>query len=146
VSQSHMVKVIGQLAKLGYVQTIRGKNGGIRLAVSPETINIGEVIEQLENYLDGVDCTTTSCQLLPCCELKKALIEGMRAFIDTLRKYTLADLMVNKNQLIPLLAIVRCKQLSQAGLQPAVVAAAATEKYLQVTQMVAFDGIGNRHC
>ncbi|WP_299202291.1 Rrf2 family transcriptional regulator [uncultured Amphritea sp.] len=105
VSQSHMVKVIGQLAKLGYVQTIRGKNGGIRLAVSPETINIGEVIEQLENYLDGVDCTTTSCQLLPCCELKKALIEGMRAFIDTLRNYTLADLMVNKNQLIPLLAV-----------------------------------------
>lgn len=105
VSQSHMVKVIGQLAKLGYVQTIRGKNGGIRLAVSPESINIGEVIEQLENYLDGVDCTTTSCQLLPCCELKKALIEGMRAFIDTLRKYTLADLMVNKNQLIPLLSV-----------------------------------------
>lgn len=104
VSQSHMVKVIGQLAKLGYVQTIRGKNGGIRLAASPESINIGEVIEQLENHLDGVDCTTTACQLLPCCELKKALTEGMRAFIDTMRTYTLADLMVNKSQLIPLLA------------------------------------------
>ncbi|MBN0989237.1 Rrf2 family transcriptional regulator [Amphritea pacifica] len=104
VSQSHMVKVIGQLAKLGYVQTIRGKNGGIRLAQSPESINIGDVIEQLENHLDGVDCLSTSCQLLPCCELKKALMEGMRAFIDTMRQYTLADLMVNKRQLIPLLA------------------------------------------
>ncbi|SER10754.1 transcriptional regulator, BadM/Rrf2 family [Amphritea atlantica] len=104
VSQSHMVKVIGQLAKLGYVQTIRGKNGGIRLAQSPESINIGDVIEQLENHLDGVDCLSTSCQLLPCCELKKALMEGMRAFINTMRQYTLADLMVNKRQLIPLLA------------------------------------------
>ncbi|MBU2966892.1 Rrf2 family transcriptional regulator [Amphritea sp. 2_MG-2023] len=106
VSQSHMVKVIGQLAKSGYVQTIRGKNGGIRLAVKPELINIGDVIEQLENHLDGVDCATTACQLVPCCELKNALMEGMQAYLDTMRKYTLADLIVNKHQLIPLMTAV----------------------------------------
>ncbi|MDO6563884.1 Rrf2 family transcriptional regulator [Amphritea sp. 1_MG-2023] len=104
VSQSHMVKVIGQLAKLGYVQTIRGKNGGIRLAVKPELINIGEVIEQLENHLDGVDCVTTSCQLVAGCELKNALLKGMQAFIDTMRQYTLADIMLNQRQLIPLIS------------------------------------------
>ncbi len=105
VSQSHMVKVIGQLAKLGYVQTIRGKNGGIRLGMTPGMINIGEVIEQLENHLDGVDCLSTDCQLLPCCELKKALTEGMKAFTDTMRKYTLEDLTANKHDLIPLLRV-----------------------------------------
>ncbi|RTE64621.1 Rrf2 family transcriptional regulator [Amphritea opalescens] len=104
VSRSHMVKVIGQLAKSGYVQTIRGKNGGIRLARQPDLINIGDVIEQLENHLDGVDCVTTSCQLAPCCELKSALMKGMQAFIEAMRQYTLADLIVNKRQLIPLMS------------------------------------------
>ncbi|MCV6609380.1 MAG: Rrf2 family transcriptional regulator [Amphritea sp.] len=103
VSQNHMVKVIGQLAKLGYVQTIRGKNGGIRLAMKPADINIGDVIAKMENHLDGVDCISTSCQLIPCCELKHALAEAMNAFLDTMRRYTLADLVANKSELIPLM-------------------------------------------
>jgi Rrf2 family nitric oxide-sensitive transcriptional repressor len=103
VSQNHMVKVVGKLKKLGYVHTLRGKNGGICLAMTPEEINIGQVIAKMENHLDGVDCSTSACQLVPCCELRRALAIGMQAFIKAMENYTLADLMVNKSQLSPLL-------------------------------------------
>lgn len=102
VSQNHMVKVVGQLKKLGYIQAIRGKNGGICLALDPKEINIGQVIRQMEKHLDGVDCSTSACQLVQCCELKQALSIAMEAFIATMANYTLADLVVNKRQLDPL--------------------------------------------
>ena len=105
LSQNHMVKVVGQLKKRGYVETLRGKNGGIRLAKDPDVINIGQVIENMENHLDGVDCVTSSCQLVPCCELKTALSIAMKAFLDAMGTYTLSDLMRNKQELIPLMAI-----------------------------------------
>lgn len=101
-SQNHFVKVIGQLTKLGYVQSIRGKNGGIRLAKKAEDINIGQVIRELENHLDAVNCTKPACQLSNCCELKHALALAMEAFLATMDQYALSDLVHNKPQLIPL--------------------------------------------
>lgn len=101
-SQNHFVKVIGQLTKLGYVQSIRGKNGGIRLAKKPEDINIGAVIRALENHLDAVDCEKTACRLNPGCELKQALSIAMDAFLSIMDNYTLRDIVKNKSQLIPL--------------------------------------------
>jgi Rrf2 family nitric oxide-sensitive transcriptional repressor len=101
-SQNHFVKVIGQLTKLGYVQSIRGKNGGIRLAKKAEDINIGQVIRALENHLDAVNCAKPVCQLDGCCELKRALANAMEAFLNTMDGYTLSDLVQNKPQLIPL--------------------------------------------
>jgi len=101
-SQNHFVKVIGQLTKLGYVQSIRGKNGGIRLAKSADSINIGQVIRELENHLDAVNCAKSACQLNECCELKHALSLAMNAFLTTMDQYTLADIVKNKPQLIPL--------------------------------------------
>lgn len=101
-SQNHFVKVIGQLTKLGYVQSIRGKNGGIRLAKKAENINIGQVIRELENHLDAVNCAKPACQLEGCCELKRALAKAMDAFLNTMDRYTLSDLVQNKSQLIPL--------------------------------------------
>lgn len=109
VSQNHMVKVVGQLKKLGYIETLRGKNGGIRLEKEPNDINIGQVIEKMEQHLDGVDCFTSNCQLVPCCELKTALSIAMKAFLDAMATYTLADLMRNKQELIPLMAIYSSK-------------------------------------
>lgn len=103
VSQNHLVKVVVQLRKLGYVDAQRGKGGGICLAQPAEKINIGEVIIQMENYLDGVDCGTTGCQLAGCCKLRTALAIGMRAFIDAMKQFTLADMVSNKEQITPLL-------------------------------------------
>ncbi|OUR69619.1 transcriptional repressor NsrR, partial [Marinomonas sp. 42_23_T18] len=86
----------------GYVQSIRGKNGGIRLAKSADKINIGQVIRELENHLDAVNCAKSACQLNECCELKNALSLAMDAFLTTMDKYTLSDIVKNKPQLIPL--------------------------------------------
>ncbi|WP_299787755.1 Rrf2 family transcriptional regulator [uncultured Shewanella sp.] len=98
-SQNHLVKVVGQLSKLGYLQTTRGKYGGICLAMSPRDINIGQVIRQMEKHLDGVDCTTSECELVGCCKLKAALQEAMGAFLEAMGNYTLADLVENQEQL-----------------------------------------------
>lgn len=99
ISKNHTVKIVGQLGKHGYITTIRGRNGGVCLARSPAKINIGSVIRCLESHLDGVDCVTSSCQLVGACELKKALATAMEAFLATMDNYTLADLVVNKEQL-----------------------------------------------
>ena len=105
VSLNHLVKVAGQLKKLGYLEAIRGKNGGIRLAVPPKDINVGQVIRQLENHLDGVDCSSTNCQLVPACRLRHALALAMEDFLKVMGQYTLADLIANKGQLIPLMSV-----------------------------------------
>ena len=102
ISQNHMVKVVGKLNKFGYLTAIRGKNGGICLALPQDKINIGDVIRNLENHLDGVDCMRSSCQLIPYCELKKALSKAMESFLSAMDNYTLTDLVVNKQQLTPL--------------------------------------------
>ncbi|RVU31078.1 Rrf2 family transcriptional regulator [Neptunomonas marina] len=103
VSQNHMVKVVGQLRKLGYIEAYRGKNGGITLAKPAEEICIGEVIVALENHLDGVDCAGTKCRLQPACQLRQALNEGMQAFVDVMNQYSLADVTADKERIKPLL-------------------------------------------
>lgn len=99
VSRNHMVKVINQLVKLGYVQSQRGKHGGIWLAVPAQSINVGQVIRALESNLDGIDCDSPACHIQPICQLKKALREAMAAFLAVMDGYTLADLLVNRVQL-----------------------------------------------
>lgn len=101
VSRNHMVKVINQLVKLGYLGSQRGKNGGIWLAVAPEEINIGAVIRRLESNLDGIDCGSPICHIVPACQLRLALKEAMNAFLAVMDGYTLADLLINREQLMP---------------------------------------------
>jgi len=103
LSHNNLAKIVGHLKKVGYVRAIQGKNGGIQLAIPAEKINIGEVILHLENHLDGVDCTSSACKLLPVCRLQQALSVAMDAFIGVMCEYTLADLITNKKQLMPLL-------------------------------------------
>lgn len=91
ISRSHLVKVINQLTHLGYFNSVRGRNGGISLAKDPSDINIGEVIQELEVNLDGVDCTG-GCVLLPSCILKKELINATNAYLSHMKKITLSNL------------------------------------------------------
>ncbi|MCG6202106.1 Rrf2 family transcriptional regulator [Psychromonas antarctica] len=100
ISQNHMVKIAGKLKKHGYLTAIRGKNGGICLAQPQADINIGQVIRDMENHLDAVDCKTSSCQLMANCELKKALSNAMDAFLNVMDDYSLTDLVTNKQQII----------------------------------------------
>jgi len=93
VSRNHMVKVVNQLVKLGYLQSQRGKNGGIRMACAPETVNIGQVIRALEGNLDGIDCGSPACHIVSVCLLK------MNAFLAVMDSYTLQDLLANRDEL-----------------------------------------------
>lgn len=99
VSRNHMVKVVNQLVKLGYLQSQRGKNGGIRMTCDPATINIGQVIRALEGNLDGIDCGSPACHIVSVCLLKSALKEAMDAFLAVMDSYTLQDLLANRDEL-----------------------------------------------
>ncbi|RDK96752.1 BadM/Rrf2 family transcriptional regulator [Enterobacillus tribolii] len=105
ISRNHMVKVVGQLASLGYVRAIRGKNGGIELARAPQEVNVGKVIRELENNLDGIDCSAPYCKLIHVCRLQRALKAGMEAFLTAMEDYTLADLVENREELITVLKL-----------------------------------------
>jgi Rrf2 family transcriptional regulator, nitric oxide-sensitive transcriptional repressor len=106
ISRNHMVKVVVQLVSLGYLHSVRGKNGGITLAKIPQEIRIGQVIRDLENNLDGVDCKSPGCKLVPVCRLTHALKTGMEAFLIAMDEFTLADLVSdNVEQIIAILTI-----------------------------------------
>lgn len=96
VSRNHMVKIINQLSRVGLVDAVRGKNGGIRLGKPADQIRLGDVVRQLEP-LSLVNCSSEFCHITPACRLKQVLQQGVQHFLAELDKYTLAD-MVNGNQ------------------------------------------------
>lgn len=109
LSNNHMVKIIHNLAKLGLIKTIRGKNGGIIMASQPETINLGRLITELEPHFDLVPCFNkekANCCIAPVCTLKGVLHEAQAAFMKVLERYTLADILHNQNELS---ALLNCK-------------------------------------
>ena len=100
VSRHHMVKIINQLSHEGFVQTSRGKHGGIRLGMRAEAINLGRVVRQLEP-LQLVNCD--ECAITPACRLKAALHSAMEQFLKELDTYTLADIVRDNNNLYKIL-------------------------------------------
>ncbi|MEW4211788.1 Rrf2 family transcriptional regulator [Priestia megaterium] len=102
ISKNHLMKIIHELGKLGLIETIRGRNGGIRLAQLPKDINIGKVVRQTEEDFHIVECFDHEgnfCVISPVCKLKNVLHEAMQAFIKVLDQYTLEDLIQNKDEL-----------------------------------------------
>ncbi len=97
ISRNHLVKVIHSLVKQGTLMSIRGKHGGVRLALLPETIKIGTLIRQTENHFSLVECMHSNvqahenCTLLRQCGLKPMFGQALRAFFEVLDQYTLAD-------------------------------------------------------
>lgn len=100
ISQNHLMKVVNELAHRGYVETVRGRFGGIRLGLRPEDINIGRVIRQTEEGFNLVDCD--SCLIAPACGLTGVLKEALGAFLAVLDRYTLADMMTRQEDLLRL--------------------------------------------
>jgi Rrf2 family nitric oxide-sensitive transcriptional repressor len=90
ISQNHLMKVVNQLARSGYVESVRGRGGGIRLGRPPEQINIGALVRHTEDGFDLVDCG--SCVIAPACGMTGVLKEALLAFLAVLDRYTLADM------------------------------------------------------
>jgi len=102
ISKNHLMKVTYELGKLGLIETVRGRGGGIRLALLPEEINIGEVVRKTEddfNLVECFNCTTNRCVITPVCKLRNVLHQALDAYITVLDQYTLQDLITNKEQL-----------------------------------------------
>lgn len=95
ISRNHLVKVVHNLGMLGFITTVRGKRGGIKLARLPEKISISEVVRNTEPDMDILECfnpKTDNCAISRTCHLKSVLFDARKAFTDTLDRYTLADM------------------------------------------------------
>ncbi len=103
ISQNHLMKVASDLGRAGYVETVRGRSGGLKLARPAREINVGEVVRHTEEGLTLADCAT--CVIAPACGLTGALAEALTAFLDVLDGYTIADLTNKKRALRRLLAV-----------------------------------------
>ncbi|NHZ66852.1 RrF2 family transcriptional regulator [Massilia genomosp. 1] len=89
---NHLVKVVGHLARAGWVCATRGRNGGLRLAADAATLSIGAVLRELEGDSELVDCEGTGCRLSGDCQLRAALRSGMDAFYGAMDKVSLAQI------------------------------------------------------
>jgi Rrf2 family nitric oxide-sensitive transcriptional repressor len=97
ISRNHLVKVVHHLANEGFIQTTRGKHGGMRLARAPELISVGEVVRRMEPNFDIVECfntTNQTCTVTSICVLKGVLHQASQEFLGVLDRYTLADAIV----------------------------------------------------
>ncbi|OCS88454.1 RrF2 family transcriptional regulator [Caryophanon tenue] len=106
ISKNHLMKVTHELGRLGYVETVRGRGGGIRLAQEPEHINIGAVVRQTEEDFHIVECfdeANNLCRLSSHCRLKGVLYEALQAYLAVLDRYTLADCLAGQQDLLALL-------------------------------------------
>ncbi len=95
ISKAHLLKSARQLGQLGYLNTIRGRSGGVELGMAPERISIGAVVRALEGDSEVVECfnpSTNTCPLIGECKLTGLFHTGLEAFFQELDKVTLAEI------------------------------------------------------
>ena len=95
ISQAHLTKVVHLLGRAGFVETLRGRSGGLRLAGDGTTIRVGDVVRRMEGDLAPVECLRASggtCLITSCCRLKGALPRAMGAYLAVLDGVTIAEL------------------------------------------------------
>lgn len=107
ISLGHVMKVVRHLGHIGCIKSIRGNNGGIKLNFEPSAINIGAIVRKTEPDLALVDCMQSDgrCRLALGCKLTSILDEALTSFLNTLDKYSLADLLQNPDGMASLLSL-----------------------------------------
>lgn len=103
ISQNHLMKVVSDLVNAGYLVSVRGRFGGVRLARAPAEINVGAVIRHTEDGFDLADCG--ACIIAPACGLTGALHQALAAFMAVLDGYTLEALLSRRVDLIGLFGL-----------------------------------------
>jgi Rrf2 family nitric oxide-sensitive transcriptional repressor len=101
ISRNHLVKVVHNLGNKGFITTVRGKNGGMRLADKASNIGIGDVVRTTEPNFDIVECfdeVKNTCSVEPACALKAVLEEANRQFLAVLDQFSVADIMKKDQQ------------------------------------------------
>ncbi len=105
ISENHLVKVAHNLRKRGYVETVRGKGGGMRLARPPEQINLGALVREVEDkkLVECFDRASHGCRIVSACMLRGVLGEALEGFFAVLDRHTLADLLAPRRKLTRIL-------------------------------------------
>jgi Rrf2 family nitric oxide-sensitive transcriptional repressor len=101
ISKTHLMKVVHELGRAGFVDTTRGRGGGLLLARALDEVTVGDVVRQMEGKLDLVECfdpATDHCRITPVCALRGVLAEALDAFLETLDGYTLEDLVSRRRR------------------------------------------------
>lgn len=116
VSEAHLMKIVHRLGIAGDIETLRGKNGGIRLGRPAEAINLGVVVRRTEPDMDLVACFdgVESCAINEACVLRTVFHEALAAFLAVLDRHTLADLVAPRFRLAALLGIAAPSQAPAA--------------------------------
>ena len=100
MSEDHLLKVVQRMSQSGYVKTIRGRKGGMRLAMPADQIVVGHVVRNTEENMTLMPCfeagNPMSCPIAPACSLSGVFNQALRAFLDTLDHYTIADLVASR--------------------------------------------------
>ena len=107
LSAPHIMKIVHELGKAGYLETVRGRGGGFRLARSPEDIIVGDVVRITEGPLDVVECFNpekNTCPLMGICILSKKMQEATAAFMAVLDELTIAQIASNRGALMERIA------------------------------------------
>lgn len=110
LSKPHIVKIVHELGRAGYVETVRGRNGGFKLAKPAKSIIIGDVVRITEGPLDVVECfnpDTNTCPLMGICKLSRAMMKATNAFMEVLDNLTVADIASNKVELLDRIQTVK---------------------------------------
>ncbi len=103
-SKNHLMKVVNQLAAAGWVESVRGRGGGIRLGKPADQIQLLDVVRATEPDFQLVECfdaAINTCRLTAHCKLKHVMNQALGAYLAALAGYTLADLAVPLNSLSP---------------------------------------------
>ncbi len=106
ISKNHLMKVVHEFGQAGYIETSRGRGGGIRLGRPAKEISIGDVVRLAEGEFTLVECFGASgnrCVITPACKLKSVFKRALDAFMAELDRHTLADLIDNRAALAKLL-------------------------------------------
>jgi len=104
ISKQHLTKVVSDLGQKGYLDTVRGRGGGIRLRRLPRDINIGQVVREIEDgNVIGCLAARGYCPIERVCVLRNALRDATQAFFGVLDTYSLADLIRPKKALSSIL-------------------------------------------
>lgn len=95
ISRHHLMKIVHDLGRAGFVQTVQGRGGGLRLARPPESVRVGDVVRQCEPDFGLVECHRegehTQCVVWPVCRLDAGFRRALEAFLRELDAITLAD-------------------------------------------------------
>jgi Rrf2 family nitric oxide-sensitive transcriptional repressor len=93
IARNHLIKIVSKLAKLNYIKTLKGKGGGLRINPATLMVPLNEIVGNFEPSFKVIDCEQVDCPVTGICRLSGILDEASQSFVNTLKRYTLADIL-----------------------------------------------------